>query len=58
MVGATKVASKGKTNWNVAPIILTLLIRPHFMISVDLVEGLIKRACKHKRLLSKQFTNN
>lgn len=58
MAGATEAAGKGKTIQKVALSILDSLTKPLNDISVDLAEGLIERACDHKALLSKYFTNS
>lgn len=51
-------ASKGKGVKKVPLYAKVSLIKPPLKLSVEAVEGLIEGTCKHKRLLSKQLTEN
>lgn len=55
---ATELAKKGKGERMVISWSMNLLLKPHFDLQAEVVEGLMEGVCKNKQLLSKQFMDN
>lgn len=54
----TEALGKRKTVWKMACSILALLVKPLYKMLVEVAEEMIKRSCKLRAQLSKQFANN